>query len=174
MSTVISCSKHCHISYYIAVCNSWLVVPGKKGLDLIFFFFFIEKHGYIYLACYYKYSSSRLWPGEFQACGGQWKFGTWFQWSQDFHWDFWLFGELELTMTVDKNLGKTQHLRKEQQQQQTWFSHFCSYQIMILFYFSNIVKVIQTTQLYVLLGTSFESLPVVICVMIGSRSPSHR
>lgn len=101
VSAVISCSKYCRISYYIAVRNS---CQEKRVSN----WFFVEKHGYIYLVCYYKYSSSRLWPGEFQAHWGQWKSGTWLQWSQDFHLDFCLVGELELTMIVDKNPGTTQ------------------------------------------------------------------
>lgn len=101
VSAVISCSKYCRISHYITVRSS---CQEKRVSD----WFFIEKHGYIYLVCYYKYSSSRLWPGEFQAHWGQWKSGTWLQWSQDFHPDFCLFGELELTMIVDKNPGTTQ------------------------------------------------------------------
>lgn len=106
VSAAISCSKFCRISSYIAVRNS---CQEKRVAN----WFFIEKHRYIYLVCYYKYSSSRLWPGEFQAHWGQWKSGTWLQWNQDFHPDFCLFGELELTMIVDKNPGTTQQFQKK-------------------------------------------------------------
>lgn len=180
MFPVISCSNYSHISPYITVRNS---CQEKRVSN--WFFFFIEKHGFIYLVCYYKYSSSRLWLGEFHAHWGQWKSGTWLQQSQNFHPDFCLFRELELTVIVDKYPGTAQvfwvlwvfffcccwvwfcFVFK------AWFSHFSYYQIMT---FSNCVKAIQTTEPYVLLGFSFsfKSLPVVICVMIGSRSPSHR
>lgn len=102
VSTVISCSKYCCISYYIAMHNSC----QEKGVSN---WFFTEKHGYIYLVCYYKYSFSRLWPGEFQAHWGQWKSVTWLQWRQDFHPSFCLFGELELTVIAEKKPNLEQH-----------------------------------------------------------------